>query len=542
MGVFQQPIKPITGFVLLTLAVLAVGAYWEVKGNDFVNHDDPSYITENPLVNAGFDWKRAVRAFTSQHSYNWHPLTWLSHMLDVELYGLHAGGHHWTNLLMHTANTLLLFVLFRTLTGCLWRSAFVAAIFAIHPLHVESVAWASERKDVLSTLFWILSLLAYATYSRAPGKKNYSLALLLFALGLMAKPMVVTLPFVMLLMDYWPLGRFREESERRKSDSKAWIHLCKEKAPFLLLSFSGSLLTFIIQEGAGAVVSSLSLETRVANALVAYVLYLWKMMWPLGLACFYPHPGNSLAAWQIMGSLLLLAGITLLVAYARNSRPYLLVGWLWYVGTLVPVIGVVQVGEQAMADRYAYIPLIGVSIAVVWGVSEWMEKRVFLRSLVLPLCGMVLLSFFLLTRAQVRYWKNSISLFEHAVQVTRDNFLAHFHLAGNLEQEGRHTEALQHLREVLRLRPGYQPAHYHMGNVLTQLGRTGEALEHYAKAVEINPLDYRTRNNMGFVLMRQGRWHEAALQFSEALRIHPGDKMARHNLALALKRINEPRP
>jgi protein O-mannosyl-transferase len=522
----------------LLLAVLTLAGYWGVRENDFVSYDDYSYITQNPHVRDGLSPEGVLWAFTSRDSYNWHPLTWLSHMLDFELYGLNPSGHHWNSLILHLVNTLLLFLLLHRMTGSLARSGLAAALFSLHPLHVESVAWASERKDVLCTFFWMMAVLVYVEYTRKPGGLRYALALLLMTMALMSKPMAVTLPFVLLLLDFWPLRRFHSVIQRGEKGWTVFVHLAGEKIPFFALSLLSSILTFLIQEESGAVGSEIPIGVRLSTALIAYVRYLFKMFRPVDLTCFYPY-SVDLTIGQVLGSFLLLLAITLVVFRWRRNRPYLPVGWLWYLGTLVPVIGLIQVGEQAMADRYTYIPLIGIFLMIAWGIPHLDRRRRF-RGIALGLSTAAILAILiLLTRQQVAYWRNSLSLFEHEVQVQRDSFLAHFHLATALEERGRMEEASVQYAQALLIRPGFQRGHYHLGNALAKLGRDREALNHFSEALKIDPEDYRSHNNMGFVLLKEGRYREAAEHFSEALRIHPEDRMAGRNLDLALRRIRE---
>lgn len=390
-------------------------------------------------------------------------MTWLSHMLDCELYGIRPAGHHLTNVFLHIVNTLLLFLILKRMTGTLWQSAFVAALFAVHPLHVESVAWVSERKDVLSTFFWFLTMLAYVRYVQCPGFSRYLLVVLSFALGLMAKPMLVTLPFLLLLMDYWPIGRFqfgrsddhgsttprRSVNANRRSQT---FRLVWEKAPLLALSAVSSIVTFLVQqsEGALAPIASFPLKVRIANALVSYGAYIGKMVWHGHLAVPYAHPG-MVPVWKFAGAGLLLLSISGLVIRLARQHPYLATGWLWYLGTLVPVIGLVQVGAQAMADRYTYIPLIGLFIMVGWGVPRLLKRWPYRRIMLLVTAGLLLLTLMVCTRIQVGYWRNSVTLFEHAIRVTADNYLAHVTLGIALYQEGRLDEAVVHFSEALRI-------------------------------------------------------------------------------------------
>jgi hypothetical protein len=374
--------------IYLTLALATLAVFWQVLGHDFVNYDDPDYVYRNPNVQSGITLSSIKWAFTTGHAANWHPLTWLSHMLDWQLFGDNPGWHHLTNLFLHIANTLLLFAVLKRMTNALWRSAFVAAAFALHPLHVESVAWVAERKDVLSTLFWMLTIAAYLRYLERPGTGRYLLTLLIFALGLMAKPMLVTLPFVLLLLDYWPLGRFQfgqivksvgQQSRKSLNAFSHWKlsrHLLLEKVPLFALSAISSIVTFLVQRTAGAVTSveTLPLKLRIANTFVSYLTYIQKMVWPSRLAMFYPYPDKTDLIWQTVVFALLLLIISLGVIWLMRRRRYLLTGWLWYLGTLVPVIGLVQVGDQALADRYTYVPLTGLFIIIAWGVPDLIAK------------------------------------------------------------------------------------------------------------------------------------------------------------------------
>jgi hypothetical protein len=532
----------LTLILCLALAVLTLGVYWEVQDHDFVDYDDQEYIVQNPRVRSGLTLEGLTWALTTPHANNWHPLTWLSHMLDADLYGLNPKGHHWSSVVLHIANAILWFLLFKRMTGAQWESAFVAALFAIHPLHVESVAWVSERKDVLSTFFWIMTLWTYVGYTGSPGLWRYGICLFLFTLGLLAKPMLVTLPFVMLLLDYWPLRRLSFDAPRGQSRWHLLLHLTGEKTPFFVLAACSSIITFLVQEGSGAVVSVIPLQIRLANAIVSFGGYIIQMFWPLNLACFYPHPYDALPAWKMTASFLFLMAFSFLTVRAARKSPYLLVGWLWYLGTLIPVIGIVQVGAQAMADRYTYVPLIGLFIMISWGVPEVWGKGHYRRTLLPILSGSLLCCLLLLARQQVGYWRHTISLFEHEIQITRDSYLGHFHLASGLEQQGRLAEAHDHLSEALRIRPGFDLAHYHMGNVLTRLGKLDEAIDHYSRALKLNPGDGKVHNNMGFVLLRQGKAREALHHFTEALRLDPEDALARHNRGVALRKSSESGP
>jgi len=450
--------------IYLALALVTLAVFSQVRNYDFINLDDLGYVFNNPNVQAGLTRDSIVWAFTMGYKAYWHPLTWLSYMLDCQLFGTDPGWHHLTNLLLHITSTLLLFAVFRRMTGLLWRSAFVAALFALHPLNVESVAWISERKNVLSTMFWMLTMITYLGYVQRATASRYLLTLLMFALGLMAKPMLVTLPFVLLLLDYWPLGRLRlSQTVRggRKPGSarfqwRLWRRLVGEKVPFLALSAVSIYLSSLSVQTRGIVVSTeaVPMGLRIANAMVSYVSYIAKMLWPWKLAVFYPYP-ETVPAWQVIGALLLLAGVSVLVFRLVKSKPYLAVGWLWYLGTLTPAIGIMQAGSwPAMADRFAYIPLVGLFIIIALGLPELLRKWRYQKTVLTAAALAVILTLSICTHLQLLHWRNSGTVFEHAVKVTDGNYLAHFYLARSLSEEGRVDEAITHLEEVLRLRPG----------------------------------------------------------------------------------------
>lgn len=533
--------------VSLLLIVAAVGAYWAVQNHDFVNYDDNLYVTENHHVQAGLTWEGIIWAFTTTHASNWHPLTWVSHMLDCEIWGLYAGGHHLSNLLFHILNTLLLFVVLERMTGALWRSACVAALFALHPLNVESVAWVAERKNVLSTFFWMITMWAYVRYIERPGFSRYLSVLLLFALGLMSKPMLVTLPFILLLMDYWPLGRFQMEQsgdadipQSNKFKSTGYqralvLRLIREKTPLFVLAAVSGVVTFLAQQRGGAMASldSLPIDVRIANALVSYVSYMGKMIWPQRLAVFYSHDG-MLPMWQIAGAVLFLVCVSVLVIRAALRCPYLTGGWLWYVGTLVPVIGLVQVGAQSMADRYAYVPLIGLFIMIVWGVAELTARWSYRRLVLATFTGVVLSTLVVCTLMQVSHWRNCIELFKHTLDVTGDNYVAHTCVGVALAEQGRLKKAVAHYYEALKIAPDLAITHNDLALALAEQGRLEEAVTHFCQAVRIKPDYAEAHNNLGTVLHRLGRLEDAIAHYSEALRIEPDHTNARRNLSLAM--------
>lgn len=515
--------------VCFFLALITLTCYWQIINHDFINYDDDVYVTENHHVQSGVTLKNIVWAFSAEVSGNWHPLTILSHMLDCHWFGLNAGLHHLTSLFFHIANTLLLFFVLRRTTAALWQSAFVAALFALHPLHIESVAWVAERKDVLSTFFFMLTIWCYSRYVERPGIIRYTQSLLFFALGLMAKPMLVTLPFLLLLLDYWPLKRFqfgRISGIRR---------LILEKTPFLALSAASSIITWIVQQHAGAVApfTVFPVILRVANALVSYVTYIGKMIWPFELAVLYPHP-LSLPWWHVAGAFVLLALISFLVFRTVRERPYFAVGWLWYIGTLVPVIGLVQVGGQAMADRYSYIPLIGLFIAITWASSDLLiqfRRRKFGLSF---LAAMLLSILSATTFLQLQSWNNSITLFEHTLLSSSDNYVAHYNLGVALEKKDRNAEAMQHYYEVLRIYPKFAEAHCCLGALYEKQGNLSMALRHLYAALHINPEYAEAHNELGLTLTNQGRIAEAIKHYSEALRLVPEYAGAHNNMGMAM--------
>ncbi|MGB7748195.1 MAG: tetratricopeptide repeat protein [Verrucomicrobiia bacterium] len=512
----------------LLLAFATLLAYLPATHDLFINYDDDNYITQNPIVQRGLTWNGVQWAFTTWHASNWHPLTWLSHMTDCELFRLNPGGHHLVNILFHAANAALLFMLLLSLTDALWPSAFIAALFAWHPLHVESVAWVSERKDVLSTFFALLALLAYVRFARENRRCNFWLAMVFFALGLMSKPMLVTLPFVMLLLDYWPLGRIAD-CGLRIADSKntpvraaqgSTLHqLLLEKWPFFLLAALSSTVTFLAQRNeAVASLAKVPLTLRLENAILAYGTYLLKAIWPTRLAVFYPLPKHI--TWPLtttVATALLLISATAWLERRRN--PWVLVGWLWFLGTLVPVIGLVQVGDQAMADRYSYFPLIGIFIALALTVVKW-ANRSGLPKFACAVAGLLILSACLgLSENQLRYWHDSESLFAHALEVTKDNALAHLNLGAALQDQKQLSQAMVQYQEVLRLDPARHEAYNNIGRILSDQGKPQAALDYCRKSVQLNTKSPFSHNNLGLVLLELGRLDEAMGQFSEAAQL-----------------------
>ncbi|MCX6538876.1 MAG: tetratricopeptide repeat protein [Acidobacteria bacterium] len=536
-------------WIAVALAATTVAVFAPVWSYEFVSWDDPWYITNNPHVLGGLTWPNVVWAFTTGGDFYWHPLTWLSHMLDVSLYGVDAGRHHLTNLLLHVANTLFLFALLRQMTGARWRSAFVAALFAVHPLHVESVAWVAERKDVLSTFLWMVTLGAYLRYVRMPGWGRYLAVLGAFALGLAAKPMIVTLPLVLLLLDVWPLGRWpiraaTAPGTRAASDGGRAVigRLLAEKVPLLVVALASGVATFIVQQQAGAIggLAALPLPYRVSHAVLSYVAYLGLTIVPINLAAFYPYP-SALPDWRLV--LVAAAGLACaIVAAARTARthPYVLVGVLWYLVTLFPVIGLFQAGDQLMADHFTYVPLIGVFLIASWGVPDllarWRVPRVALATaaiVVVMLCAVA-------AHAQVRHWANSQALWTRAVEVTIDNHRAHAGLGEWLASQGRLDEAIGQYEEAIRIAPAGAEYYYNLGFLRMRKGQVAEAGTQYAFAVRLNPRHVGARVGLGAVLARQGKLDEAIAQYTEALHLEPGHVLARTNLGLALLEQGRP--
>jgi Tfp pilus assembly protein PilF len=597
--------------ICVVLTVTTILVYGQVASFDFVNFDDLNYIVENPHVSSGISARNIGWAFTAGYEANWHPVTWLSLMLDAQIFGLKPAGYHLINLLFHVLDTLLLFWVLRAMTLATWRSAFVAALFALHPLHVESVAWITERKDVLSLFWGLLSLWAYAAYAQRGGWGRYTLSALCLALGLMAKPLLITLPFLFLLLDYWPLDRIaghgiaQPAGGKRRADhggssaaarKPAFVprtlgHLLLEKVPFLALVVASSVATYLAQSRQGAVsdTAAVSLGLRLGNAAVSYVRYLGKMLWPRDLSILYPHPnmpgGTPWAAWQVIGSMLLLLAISWLVFRFRRFR-FLTVGWLWYLGALVPMIGIVQVGTQAMADRYTYLPLIGLFIAIAWS-SELLVShergggRARARdrkgrgsaagagAVVVPAAVLVLVLCAGITRGQVRVWRNSVTLGLHAITAGPTGPKIHYNLGLALSQAGRFNEAIPHYQDAIRLKPDHAKAYNNLGRSLQKLGRLDEAITSIRRAIQIdpdlelayinlsdalvaanrldeaiaarqqaarlNPFNAVNINNLGGLLASTGRYDAAIAHFRRALELQPDFQDARRNLQMALE-------
>jgi len=606
--------KPLYFFVLLILLLsVATGAFYRVVLNDFVSYDDHKYVLKNPHLRDGITIDTIRWAFTScKRASNWHPLTWLSHALDWQLFGAKPAGHHMVNLLFHLANITLLFLFLYRATGAMGRSAVVAGLFGVHPLHVESVAWVAERKDVLSTFFWMLTMWAYVLYVRLGTHEArrkvwaYSGMVFFFTLGLLCKPMVVTLPCVLLLLDYWPLGRVGKQGAVsgipdagsgvwRREESANWKALVVEKAPLFLLVAGSSVMTFYAQRAGGSVASmeGYTVGVRIANAFVSYVAYLWKMIWPRCLAPFYPHPNDTIPTILVFMSTFLVLGVSVLSILYRRRMPYFFVGWFWYLGTLVPVIGFIQVGMQAMADRYTYVPLTGVFIALVWGIgdavnvgrghlsqaSSFGSKAIAVSPFLPVVSAIALVALACCSWVQVGYWKDTVTLFEHALAVTRGNYVAHNNIgqemqaAGRLEeaiahysravqtdpdpglaynnlgaalaQSGKVTEAMKMFEEALKCDPDCAEAYVNLGRGLALQGKVDEALKKLKQAIEIDPDQAGAYLEIGNILGRKGFLDKAAEQFRIAIRIDPGMPEAHSNLGFVLRqqgRIDEAIP
>jgi len=594
----------------LLLAVTTFVVYLPALRNDFVNYDDSDYVTANSHVQTGLTWENIKWAFTTGHASNWHPISWLSHMLDCQLFGQDAAMHHFVGVLFHVANTLLLFLLLRQITGAIWRSVIVAALFALHPLHVESVAWASERKDVLSALFFFLTLMAYGKYvssvegggeekfeirnpksktiSKTEKRKHstdriryialfYIFTVTLFALGLMSKPMLVTVPFVLLLLDFWPLRRVQLETLNLQRSRVLCLVL--EKIPFVALSAASSVITFKVQQHGGAVSTTISLGARVANAVVSYVHYILDMFWPSHLSVLYPHPGTW-ATLQVAASAALLLIVTATVLFSVRKHPYLPFGWFWFLGMLVPAIGIIQVGIQCRADRYTYLPLVGLFVMLAWGVEELVQRFAVTpddstieplgrssRAFVTGLCLLCVFGCAAITSRQIGYWRNSETLFRRAVQVTQKNYLAYNNLGFYLSNRGEVAEAMENYRKALGIKPDYEDAfnnlgyafanqkkypeaiaeyeaalrirpnhaevHNNLGNALADVGRVDEAIAHYMITLQQKPEHADAHNNLGVALSMKGRYAEAIDNFHAALRYKPRDASAHSNLGNA---------
>ena len=554
--------------IILVLIIACLATFGRIAGNHFINFDDPGYITKNYVVQSGLNLQSVKWAFSTTYLSNWHPLTWLSLMAGWNLFGNNAGGHHLVNLLLHIGTVIFLFLFLNKTTKNIWASAFAAAFFALHPLRVESVAWASERKDVLSMFFGAASIYAYAFYIESSKPSRYFLCLILFSLSMLSKPMMVTLPFVLLLLDYWPLQRLKITACVRSEFLKTGLRLMVEKVPFLLMTVALSIVTIWAQAREGSVASSDALPflTRLFSATVAYASYLIKIFWPHNLTVFYPYE-FSLPAWKILFSALLLVSITLAVIYRMRKTPFLFTGWFWFLGTLVPVIGLVQVGKQSMADRYTYLPSIGISIVLAWGIPHLFRDRKHLKIILAPAAMILLVLLSLLTWKQCGYWKSSISLFNHASRVLRDfnpalqnigsdftqlgqyqyqreirnydkvirsqpdDYLAYFNRAVAYAKIGQYQNAIRDYNTAIRLKPDYVEAYNNRGNIYGRHGQYQLAIEDFNKVIEINPHHVRAYNNRGLAYSELGLYEKALDNFNKAIRLQPDYVSAYHNRA-----------
>ena len=565
--------------ISVVLILLPLLVYWQVQSFEFIDLDDPRNITENPTVRAGLSKQGFVWAFSFNDIGYWHPLTWLAHMLDCQLYGLHPKGHHLNNLLLHIASTILLFLSLNSMTGQTWKSAAVAAAFSLHPLNVESVAWVASRKGVLSTFFWMLAIWSYARYAKSPRVGTYVMVIIAFAFGLLSKPVVVTLPFALLLLDYWPLARLRigEPSTFNEipifSDGTpkraSILHLVAEKIPLFALSAVTVYITYhsSLQKGLIIARENLPLSLRIENAVVSYIKYLIKMVWPADLAIFYPFP-QEFPFWQITGAASLLIGITCFVFWNRRRAPYLVLGWFWYLGTLVPVSGLLQQGLwPALADRFAYIPLVGIFVMIVWSLESFLKLRLHLKPVAIAGATLIYSMLMAVTWLQADYWQDSVHLFQRALAVTRDNHLAHYALGQTLQksgdldgalyhfsralqimpenaqfhdalgavlmEQGKPEEAIVHLSKAVELVPDYAVAHLHLGNALSAKGLDNDAIVHYLEAARIKPFP-EAHHNLGLTLAGQGKLDEAVYQYEQALSLKPDAAQVHNDLGVAL--------
>ena len=545
MGLTDGFVRTLPGRILclsILIAVLTLAIYWQVLDYGFINFDDPTYVIENNHIRDGLTIEGIKWAFTSFYASNWHPLTWLSHMLDIEFHGMNPGKHHLSNITIHTLNAVLLFILLERMTGMLWRSAMVAALFALHPLHVESVAWISERKDVLSTFFGILTLSAYVWYTRMPGLKRYSLMAVLFICSVMSKPMMVTLPFLMLVLDFWPLKRI--DVMKRESGYKPVMRtlhnlllLLREKIILFAVALISGIVTVCAQHSGGAVQSVvlLNLGDRMMNAAVSYCTYIWKMVWPTDLAVYYPYPSAFVFPYVVL-CVVLIVVVTIAIIAFMDKRPYFASGWFWYMVTLLPVIGIIQVGGQSMADRYTYVPSIGIFIMAVWGVSDLLIPFRNRKVILTGISALVIGASSILTFIQAGYWRDSIILFGHALDVTNGNDLAHFNLGHALEENGNAHEAEKHYRDAVVLKAHNAAYHTALGSLLADTGRTDEAVEHLTQALQIEPALIEARVNLGNIMLLRGETEGSIQEYSKALTADPMNAETLNNLGVAYVR------
>lgn len=526
--------------VYLILLVLIFFVFFQTRTHDFINYDDETYITSNPHIAKGLNVQNMIWAFSTSYASNWHPLTWISHMMDIQIYGMNPGAHHFTNMLFHILNSFLIFFLFRKMTGEFWKSCFLAVLFAIHPLHVESVAWVAERKDVLSTFFGLITLWGYVRYVENSVIYRYGLVLIFYSLSLMSKPMLVTLPFVLLLMDYWPLRRFdkeipwEEKSQKRSYGFKSLVlRFSVEKLPLVIVAMGSCFITLLVQQKGGAVgaVTMFPFWDRIANALITYITYIKKMIWPFDLAVIYPYPSSFLMDEIVLASAVL-AVVPIIGFMVVKRFPYIIVGWLWYIGTLVPVIGLVQIGSQSMADRYTYIPLIGIFIIISWGAADltvcWVHRRKKLAVCAMIFCLCMTLS----AHVQTRYWKNSIQLFQHALDVTSGNWIANNNLGCALSQKGHTYQAIPYFQEALRINPEYDDARYNLGLAFVARNRFNDAINQFSRILVTRPEDKDVHIRLGRIYGLQKRFDKAIDHFTIAAALDPDDAGIYNNIGV----------
>ncbi|QTA81914.1 Tetratricopeptide repeat-containing protein [Desulfonema limicola] len=534
--------KEITICFFLVLSMVLI--YWQVNNFDYIKFDDSMYVTGNKHIVNGLSLDNIIWAFKigGEDKNYWHPLTWISHMIDIQMYGLNPGMHHRTNLLFHIFNTLLVFHVFRKMTGEILKSAFAAFIFAFHPINVESIAWIAERKNVLSTFFWLLTISAYTHYSRKPGFFNYFQVFLFLSMGLMAKPMLITLPIIFLLLDYWPLRRisswnlFINKNLSFKNRKLPFIYLLIEKIPFIILSCLSVYISFFSLKGSDIVISTedISMKVRICNALISYIDYIVKMFYPVNLAVFYPFP-SEFQLLKTAGYSLVLLIITFLIIFKSRKFPYIITGWFWYIISLIPVSGIKQAGLwPAMADRWAYVPFIGLFVIIAWGGAEIFEKLKLRSHVCFIICLQIIIVLMAITYLQTGYWKNSFTLFKHAADVTEDNYVAHANLGMIYSIRGNIDQAVYHYSESLRLEPYNAKAYNNLGFALAAQGKIKQAIFHYKKALALNPEYARAHNNIGVVMAQQGRMSEAVFYFKKALEINPNYVKAKKNLEKAM--------
>ena len=523
--------------VAFLLAAIVLALYWPVTSYEFIALDDNMYVVENSDIQKGFSLQGISWAMTTLYTTNWHPLTWLSLMVDYEFYGLNAAGYHFSSLLLHILNTLLLFLVLRRITGETGKCLTVAALFGVHPLNIESVTWIAERKNLLSTFFWILTVFAYVRYVERQRWLRYLQALFLFVLGLMAKPMLVTLPLILLLLDYWPLRRFTEvnrnftENLPESAIGRSTLPgLLKEKIPFFFFSLLSVLITLYAAKIGGAIksITDFPLSGRVGNALIAYISYLEKMIWPVDQAIFYPYP-TSRPVWKFAAAFLTLTAVTIFVVFKRKKHPYLATGWFWYLITLLPVIGIIQVGFQSMANRYTYIPLVGIFVIIAWGVPDLLRTKIPRWCLPAVAVALILIMLFS-TWVQLPHWRNSEAVFKHAIRVTEDNFFAQAGMGDVWLRRGDLQIARLHYQESLRIQPSYAEAHNNLAFILMREGRVAEAEVEFREALKHKPLLAEAHNNLGVALIYQERFSEAANHFTKALELKSGYTTAKGNL------------